>query len=149
MSELGSVADIDRTLLSLELDLASARGLIEEGAPAEERIAIMQRKGQLGMNAVLSMSLALSRLRAAAEGKHLWQVLREEMNRAMARVLAAHDVPASDDERFHELVRKLRVLAPRLSSQNVKLTDVFRDAMPVYLSQKSTVDAGARTKNLD
>jgi hypothetical protein len=101
------------------------------------------------MNAVLSMSLALSRLLAAAEGKHLWQVLREEMKRTMAGVLAAHNVPATTDERFHELVGKLRVLAPKLSSQNIKLTDALRKAMPVYRSQKNAVDAGERAKNLD
>jgi len=148
VKELGSVVDIDRTLLNLELRLARDRGLIKEGASAEEEIAIMQRKGQLGMNAVLSMSLALSRLKAALEGKHLWQILREEMKKAIADVLNAHNVSTTGDECLHELVRKLRILAPKLADQNIKLTDLFRKATPVYRTQAHAVDAGARTDNL-
>jgi enolase len=37
----------------------------------------MQRKANLGMNAVLSMSLALGRLVAARDGMELPEVLRE------------------------------------------------------------------------
>ncbi len=37
----------------------------------------MQRKANLGMNAVLSLSLALGRLIAARDGKELPDVLRE------------------------------------------------------------------------
>jgi enolase len=77
ISSLGSLADIDRELLLLELDLAVKRGKISEDAPAEEKIAIMQRKANLGMNAVLSLSLALGRLVAARDGKELPEVLRE------------------------------------------------------------------------
>ncbi|MBZ5719844.1 MAG: hypothetical protein LAO03_05640 [Acidobacteriia bacterium] len=46
-------------------------------ASAEEKIQIMQRKANLGMNAVLSLSLALGRLVAARDGKELPEVLRE------------------------------------------------------------------------
>ncbi len=45
--------------------------------PPEEKIQIMQRKANLGMNAVLSLSLALGRLVAARDGKELPDVLRE------------------------------------------------------------------------
>jgi hypothetical protein len=61
----------------LELDLAVKRGKIAAGAAAEEKIQIMQRKANLGMNAVLSMSLALGRLIAARDGMELPDVLRE------------------------------------------------------------------------
>jgi enolase len=77
ISSLGSLADIDRELLLLELDLAVKRGKIAPNASAEEKIQIMQRKANLGMNAVLSLSLALGRLVAARDGKELPDVLRE------------------------------------------------------------------------
>ncbi len=77
ISSLGTIADIDRQLLLLELELAIKRGKIERGASAEDRIAVMQRKANLGMNAVLSLSLALGRLIAARDGKELPEVLRD------------------------------------------------------------------------
>ncbi len=77
ISSLGTLVDIDRELLMLELDLALKRGKISPEAPAEEKIQIMQRKANLGMNAVLSMSLALGRLIAARDGMELPDVLRE------------------------------------------------------------------------
>ncbi|MFB3814208.1 MAG: hypothetical protein ACE14L_08855 [Terriglobales bacterium] len=77
ISALGTLADIDREVLLLELELAIKRGKIARDAPAEEKIRIMQRKANLGMNAVLSLSLALGRLIAARDGKELPDVLRE------------------------------------------------------------------------
>jgi enolase len=77
ISSLGSLVDVDRELLLLELDLAVKRGKIARKAPAEERIRVMQRKANLGMNAVLSVSLALGRLIAAREGKELPYMLQE------------------------------------------------------------------------
>jgi len=148
VGELGSVVDIDRTLLSLELRLARERGLIGQRATVEEEIAVMQRKGQLGMNAVLSMSLALSRLRAAVDGKHLWQVLREEMKKTMSQVLESYDVPASEKEPLSELTGKLRALAPRLAEKNTKLTGLFRNAMPVYQPLESAVNTGVPNDRL-
>lgn len=145
VSELGSVSDIDRTLLNLELRLARERGLIKENASPQDDIAIMQRKGQLGMNAVLSASLALSRLKATAEGKQLWQVLREEMKKAIAAVLNANGTPASEDEHLADLVQKLRALTPALAERGVKLTDLFRKAVGVYETQANAVDSGLRS----
>jgi enolase len=77
ISELGTLADVDRELLLLELDLAAKRSKVDPDAPPEEKIAIMQRKANLGMNAVLSLSLALGRLIAARDGTELPEVLRE------------------------------------------------------------------------
>jgi len=77
ISALGNLADIDRELLALELDLATKRGKIDANASAEAKIQIMQRKANLGMNAVLSVSLALGRLIAARDGKELPDILRE------------------------------------------------------------------------
>ncbi|MGZ4833518.1 MAG: hypothetical protein ACXVZQ_11370 [Terriglobales bacterium] len=77
ISSLGSLVDLDRELLLTEMDLAVKRGKISADAPPEEQIAIMQRKANLGMNAVLSLSLALGRLVAARDGKELPEVLRD------------------------------------------------------------------------
>ena len=77
ISSLGTLADIDRELLLMELELAVKRGKIAANASAEEKIAIMQRKANLGMNAVLSLSLALGRLLAARDGRELPEVLRD------------------------------------------------------------------------
>jgi enolase len=77
IAALATLTDIDRELLMLELDLAVKRGKIAPNASAEEKILIMQRKANLGMNAVLSVSLAMGRLIAARDGKELPDVLRE------------------------------------------------------------------------
>ena len=77
ISSLGTLADIDRELLLMELDLATKRSKISPTAPADEKIQIMQRKANLGMNAILSLSLALGRLVAARDGGELPDVLRE------------------------------------------------------------------------
>ena len=50
----------------------------------------MQRKGLLGMNAILSMSLALGRAVAAAEGRELWQLLRDIASDTMAKFIEAN-----------------------------------------------------------
>ena len=77
ISSLGTLAEIDRELLLMELDLATKRAKISPNAAADEKIQIMQRKANLGMNAVLSLSLALGRLIAARDGRELPEVLRE------------------------------------------------------------------------
>ncbi len=77
ISALGTISDIDRELLLMELDLATSRGKISPDAPDEEKIKVMQRKGNLGMNAVLSLSLALGRLVAARDSMELPDVLRD------------------------------------------------------------------------
>lgn len=77
ISSLGALADIDRELLLMELELATKRGKIKSNATAEEKIQIMQRKANLGMNAVLSLSLALGRVIAARDGRELPDILRE------------------------------------------------------------------------
>jgi len=76
VSSLGNLVDLDRTLLMLELDLAVKRGKISPDATPEQKIQIMQRKANLGMNAVLSMSLALGRLIAARDCRELPDLLR-------------------------------------------------------------------------
>ena len=76
LNALGSLADVDHALLALELEMAQKRGKLATNATADERILTMQRKANLGMNAVLSMSLAMGRLLAAREGAELPDILR-------------------------------------------------------------------------
>lgn len=105
ISALGTVADIDRELLLFELELAIKRGKIDRNASPEEKISVMQRKANLGMNAVLSLSLALGRMVAARDGKELPEVLRDmesEINRdyvyGVAPVAAEPAVAAHADD---------------------------------------------------
>lgn len=91
ISHLRSLVHIDRELLELELDLAISRGKIARDAPAEERVAVMQRKANLGMNAILSVSLAIGRLLAARDGKELPDVLAELEPKVDRRVLYGLD----------------------------------------------------------
>jgi phosphopyruvate hydratase len=76
LAEVGSLVDVDRKMLALELDLAAQRGKIATSAGVDERIHTMQRKANLGMNAILSVSLALGRLTAARDGVELSDILR-------------------------------------------------------------------------
>lgn len=81
ISALGSLMDIDRELLLIELDLAVKRGKIDRDAPVADKIRTMQRKANLGMNAILSVSLALGRLLAARDGNELPDLLEDMQDR--------------------------------------------------------------------
>lgn len=105
VSSLGSLVDLDRTLLMLELDLATKRGKISPDARPEEKVQIMQRKANLGMNAVLSMSLALGRLIAARDCKELPDVLRIlELVIDRDYLYGLKSVPAEDHEKVAAVV---------------------------------------------
>jgi enolase len=90
LAKLGSLLDVDNDLLKLEFDEAVAGGFASKDASAEEKIRVMQRKGVLGMNAILSMSLALGRAIAASQGKELWQLIREMAGETMAKFISAN-----------------------------------------------------------
>jgi len=77
LAEIGTLVDVDKQLLDLERKLAIERGKLAENAAPEEQIAVMQRKANLGMNAILSTSLALGRLIAARDGVELSDTLRD------------------------------------------------------------------------
>ena len=87
VSELGELYELDHMLLEIEEKIAIERGTLSPQSGKEERIHIMQRKGNLGMNAILSVSLALARLKGAMEGKGLWEVMREQMSDTMSKVI--------------------------------------------------------------
>ena len=71
-----SIVELDQILLKLETELAIQRGKLGAGAGKDECIQVMQRKINLGMNAILSISLAMARMIAHVQGKDLWQLLR-------------------------------------------------------------------------
>jgi len=77
LDQIGTLVDVDTQLLDLEVKVATERGKLAENASADERIAVAQRKANLGMNAILSASLALGRLIAARDGVELSDILRE------------------------------------------------------------------------
>jgi enolase len=155
VTELGSIADIDRILLEAELKATQGAGLVDSTAASERagRIAVMQRKGTLGMNAILSLSLALARLSAAIEGKDLWSGVRDQMQETMAKAIAANGgvkvlpadlarkVGASEGRELWqalkanltlaELEQGLRALA-KSKPKDVNLHDLLRQQLPVY-----------------
>ena len=90
LSDLTDQFEIDLQLLKLELGVAVQRGKISADATQEQKEQIMMVKGQLGMNAILSQSLALGRLAAHMQGKELWQLVRELMTNTMAKTIASY-----------------------------------------------------------
>ncbi len=136
LSELGSLVEIDRELLKLESEEAKDIGLLSNNASSEEKIRVMQRKGVLGMNAILSMSLALGRAVAARDGKELWQLIREMASETMAKFIAANSqgsnlgtLRAMD---FDELRAKFVETAGAAIKANKKIYALLREQLVVY-----------------
>ncbi len=75
LAEVGSLVDVDSAMLALERTIAVERGKLLESSSADEQIAVMQRKANMGMNAILSASLAMGRLIAARDGAELSDIL--------------------------------------------------------------------------
>jgi len=138
LAKLGSVLEIDKQLLGLELEQAILAGRISKSAPTEEKIHAMQRKGILGMNAILSMSLALGRAVAAADGRELWQLLRDIASDTMAKFIAANpngtkkslaELKKTD---FDELTRMFRQTAAESIKNGQTIYELLRAQLPVY-----------------
>ncbi|HUU92167.1 MAG TPA: hypothetical protein VM238_13285 [Phycisphaerae bacterium] len=139
LADLGNLLETDRELLALEKREAIKAGRIAADAPADEMIHVMQRKGVLGMNAILSMSLALGRAIAARDGKELWQLIREMAAESMARFVAANtaDEGRKDAEslkalNFDELVALFRETAAGAIEQDKAIYSLLREQLPVY-----------------
>lgn len=105
ISELGDLVDLDRILLEHERELAIERGTLEREAANREKIKVMQRKANVGMNGILSLSLALARLKGAVRGKELCEVIGDQMMSTMARVIAAFNDPGFFDELRDRIAR--------------------------------------------
>ncbi|MDI6775296.1 MAG: hypothetical protein QME60_07905 [Verrucomicrobiota bacterium] len=139
LATLGSLLDTDRELLSLEKAEAVKLGRLAADAPADEQIQVMQRKGVLGMNAILSMSVALGRAVAAGQGKELWQLVREMATDTMAKFIAAHStdngaksVESLKTLAFDELGKRFRQTAEKVIEQRKTIYELLRGELPVY-----------------
>ena len=138
LADLGSVLEIDKQLLGLELEQAIAAKRISKDAPSDEKIHAMQRKGILGMNAILSMSLALGRAVAAADGRELWQLLRDIASDTMAKFVEANakdnkkslaDLKTTD---FDDLLKLYRSTAEQTIKDGKAIYELLRAQLPVY-----------------
>lgn len=156
-----SIIELDKKLLTLEKETAIKRGKIVATASDDENIKIMQRKMNLGMNAILSMSLAVGRMIAHVQGKDLWQLLREEMKQTVARAILAHggldlisdglakeklqQLQGSKDRSwrllrdnltFDDLIVGLKKVEEKAKNENIKLYQVLREQMQVYTDRR-------------
>jgi hypothetical protein len=137
LSGLGNLLDIDQTLLQLEWDQAVAQGMADGNADADTKIAVMQRKGVLGMNAILSLSVAMGRAVAASQGKEMWQLIREITADAMAKFVAENgkdkkgldSLVAMD---FDELQGAFRDVARAARQDGKEIAPLLRAQLPVY-----------------
>jgi len=139
LAQLGSLLDVDKELLRLEHDQAVAVGLLSDKASNEDKIKVMQRKGVLGMNAILSMSLALGRAIAASQGKELWQLIREMASETMAKFAAANakngdkkDLAALKTMDFEELKTQFIKTSQEAIKENKNIYELLREQLPVY-----------------
>ena len=139
LAKLGTLLDTDKELLRLEHDQAVAVGLLSDKASNEEKIKVMQRKGVLGMNAILSMSLALGRAIAASQGKELWQLIREMAGETMAKFAAANakngdkkDLAALKTMDFEELKARFIKTSQEAIKENKNIYELLREQLPVY-----------------
>jgi len=157
ITDLTTLVNVDRELLHQERQIALERDQLRSGSSIDEQIDIMQRKGNLGMNAILSQSLALARLIAHMQGKELWEILRQSLTETMAKTVAAnggreilsedivkklqpkHDQPLWETLReqlsFEELMRGLQAVN-RHKPKETKLYELLREQLPIYEIQK-------------
>ena len=126
-----TLKDVDRTLLALELDVARRRGKLAGDAPAAACLAVVQRKQNLGMNAMLSASLALARGVARLQGRELYELLREEMCAIIQRLGGRLGV-AVEGSAWDDYVRALRTMAVRLEAEGRPLHQALREITALY-----------------
>jgi enolase len=126
-----NLLDIDRALLRLELSTARRRGKLTLDAGQEDEVRVMQRKQNLGMNAILSISLALARGVAHVRGQDLYEFLREEMLVIVERLAAVHHV-AIAGSRFEDYIAALREVNTKLEQQGLPLYTALREVTGIY-----------------
>jgi hypothetical protein len=89
------------------------------------------------MNAILSMSVAMGRAVAAAQGKEMWQLIRQIATDAMAKFVAANgkdkkDVASLQAMDFDKLQTLFRDTARQIRAQGKAVTPLLREQLPVY-----------------
>ena len=123
--------EIDRALLNLELSTAKRRGKLRDDADTETEIQVMQRKQNLGMNGILSVSLAMARGIAHVRGQELYEFLREEMLVIIERLAGAHHI-AIPGSRFDDYMAALREVNIQLEAQGLPLYEALRQVTGIY-----------------
>ena len=132
--------DVDRALLGLELATARRRGKLDETSDPAGHVAIMQRKQNLGMNAMLSVSLALARALAHVQGKELYELLREEMLGIIDDLAAQFQVEVHGNL-FADYVAALREVNQIVEAQHRPLYEVLRERTGIYSDAAETPSA--------
>lgn len=135
LSDLGTVLDVDRSLLRLECEKAILNGGLSRSADKDELIHVMQRKAFLGMNAILSVSLALGRAIAARDGRELWELLRHMATETMRGFVTANSDLGQDDLSgldFNQLVVRFREVAASCSDKSGSVHAMLREQLPIY-----------------
>lgn len=123
--------DIDHALLELELSTAQRREKLATDADQESQIQVMQRKQNLGMNAILSISLAMARGVAHVRGQELYEFLREELLVIIEHLAGAHGV-AIHGSRFSDYITALQEVNAKLESQELPLYEALRKVTGIY-----------------
>jgi enolase len=126
-----TIRDVDRDLLGLELRTARRRGKVDEPVTPERAVQIMQRKQNLGMNALLSVSLALGRAIAHIHGKQLYELLREEMMSLIER-LSSNCKVRIEGSQWSDYVHALREANQVLEKQGRPLHIEIRNIAGIY-----------------
>ena len=134
-----TLRDIDTTLLRLERDLALERGKLSAEDP-EALIQAMQRKQNLGMNAILSVSLALARAVAHIQGKELYGLIREECFSIIKSLAKDYQVQIKGGE-VSDYIAALREVNQTLEKQNQPLFEVLREKTKIYAVLNSSPDS--------
>jgi enolase len=147
-----TLKDIDRALLSLELRVAQRRGKLDKAAGWDECVHVMQRKQNLGMNAMLSVSLALARGVAHLQGKDLFELLREEMSVIIEQLAETYRV-GIEGSRLADYVQALQEVNRRLEAEGKPLYEALREITGIYdvtesvgEAQRAVAPAGAGTR---
>jgi enolase len=133
-----TLKDIDKTLLLLELNISQRRGKTSDSAEADEQVAVMQRKQNLGMNAMLSVSLALARAVAHLQGKDLYEILREEMYSIIERLARDNGVTV-EGTKFSDYVATLRTVNDKLEADGKQLHTVLRATTGIYQQEEQAL----------
>lgn len=123
--------DVDRILLSLELRVAERRGKIKNTTSLDERIQVMQRKQNLGMNALLSVSLAMARGLAHLKGQDLFEMIRQEMLAVIEKIARTNGIKI-EGSRFADYVEALQRVNQILEEQGKELYRVLREETSIY-----------------
>jgi len=125
--------DVDRALLGLEITTARRRGKLAAHSPGDEDevVRVAQRKQNLGMNAILSVSLAMARGIAHVSGRELYELLREEMLAIVEHLAGEHGVTIRGS-RFADYVAALREVNAILAQRGEPLYAALRRQTGIY-----------------